>query len=180
VPREAMERRSLRSRPGPPPARRASASRCGGRRRSGRGRLRQSGGGGRPIKPPEAVKPPEPIKPQAPTLSPAEIHQKVAAFAADGKHLAAQGKWREARAKLSAALALDPANIPVKDVLDMVQTKIDEDQHLQDDFDSVKRAFADKDYENALRKLYRLPRDKGWETSIAISATPGSTGRSSA
>ena len=89
------------------------------------------------------------------------MHQKVAAFAADGKRLAAQGKWREARAKLSAALALDPANITVKDVLDMVQTKIDEDQHLQDDFDSVKRAFADKDYENALRKLYRLPRDKG-------------------
>ncbi|OLD65093.1 MAG: hypothetical protein AUI47_02900 [Acidobacteria bacterium 13_1_40CM_2_68_5] len=71
------------------------------------------------------------------------------------------GKWRESRAKLQAVLALDPANIEVKELADRVQAKIDDDQKLQDEFDSVKKLYADKDYENALRKLYRLPRDKG-------------------
>ncbi len=80
---------------------------------------------------------------------------------ADGRRLVAAGKWREARAKLSAAIALDPANFEAKDLLDRTQAKIDEDQRLLDDFDSAKKAFTDKDYENALRKYYRLPRDKG-------------------
>ncbi len=104
---------------------------------------------------------PQPIKPPTPALSPAEIRQKVAVFTADGRRLSAEGKWREARAKLSAALALDPANFDLKDLLDKVQAKLDEEQRLEDDFDAAKKAFNDKDYENALRKFYRLPRDKG-------------------
>jgi tetratricopeptide (TPR) repeat protein len=103
----------------------------------------------------------DPIKPPTPPMSPAEMHQKVAAYTIEGRQLSAQGRWREARARLSAALALDPANFDVKDLLDKAQAKIDEDQQLQDEFDSAKKAFADKDYETALRKFYRLPRDKG-------------------
>jgi len=104
----------------------------------------------------------EPIKPAAvPALSPEETRRKIATFTADGRRLAGERKWRESRAKLTAVLALDPANIEVKEILDQVQAKIDDDQKLQDEFDSVKSLMAEKDYENTLRKLYRLPRDKG-------------------
>ncbi|HEV8700557.1 MAG TPA: hypothetical protein VGV60_04725 [Candidatus Polarisedimenticolia bacterium] len=104
----------------------------------------------------------EPIKPPTvPALSPEEARRKIASFTADGRRLIAEGKWREARAKLNAVLALDPANIEVKELVDQAQTKIDDEQKLQDEFDSVKSLMAEKDYENALRKLYRLPRDKG-------------------
>lgn len=105
---------------------------------------------------------PEPIKPPSPPpLSPEEAKRRIASFTADGKRLMGLGKWREARAKLQAVLALDPANIEVKDLADKAQAKIDDEQQLQDEFDSVKKLYADKDYENALRKLYRLPRDRG-------------------
>ena len=104
----------------------------------------------------------EPIKPTTvPPLSKEEMQRKIATYTADGRRLMGLGKWREARAKLSAVLALDPANIEVKDLADKAQAKIDENQSLQDEFDSTKRLYAEKDYENALRKLYRLPRDKG-------------------
>jgi hypothetical protein len=104
----------------------------------------------------------EPIKPPTvPALSPEEARRKIASFTADGRRLIGEGKWREARAKLNAVLALDPANIEVKELADQAQTKIDDEQKLQDEFDSVKSLMAEKDYENALRKLYRLPRDKG-------------------
>ena len=104
----------------------------------------------------------EPIKPPSvPALSKEETQRRIAAYTADGRRLLGLGKWREARAKLNAVLALDPANIEVKDLADKAQAKIDDDQKLMDEFDSTKRLYADKDYENALRKLYRLPRDKG-------------------
>ncbi len=106
--------------------------------------------------------PTEPIKPPTPPpLPPEEAKRRITAYTADGRRLMGLGKWREARAKLQAVLALDPANIEVKDLVDKVQAKIDDEQQLQDEFDSVKRLYADKDYENALRKLYRLPRDRG-------------------
>ena len=89
------------------------------------------------------------------------MQRKIAAYTADGRRLIGVGKWREARAKLNAVLALDPANLEVKDLADKAQAKIDDEQQLQDEFDSTKKCFTDKDYENALRKLYRLPRDKG-------------------
>ncbi len=109
-----------------------------------------------------ALRSSEPIKPATvPALPKEEMQRRIAAYTADGRRLIGLGKWREARAKLNAVLALDPANIEVKDLADKAQAKIDEDQKLQDEFDSTKRLYADKDYENALRKLYRLPRDKG-------------------
>ena len=104
----------------------------------------------------------EPIKPTTvPALSQEEARRKIAVFTADGRRLMGLGKWREARAKLNAVLALDPANIEVKELVDQAQSRIDDEQKLQDEFDSVKSLMIEKDYENALRKLYRLPRDKG-------------------
>lgn len=104
----------------------------------------------------------EPIKPATvPALSPEEMRRKIAVYTADGRRLIGLGKWREARAKLTAVLALDPANIEVKELVDQAQAKIDDEQKLQDEFDSVKSLMVEKDYENALRKLYRLPRDRG-------------------
>ncbi len=129
----------------------------------------EAAGGIAPMETPEGSGPvevvpekPEPIKlPAPPPLSREEIRRKVTSFAEDGRRLIALGRWREARAKLSAALALDPANFEAKELLDQAQAKLDEEQHLQDDFTSVKRLIAEKDYENALRKLYRLPRNRG-------------------
>lgn len=113
----------------------------------------EAGGAGTPA-------PAAPIKPPVPALSPEEAHRKIAEYLAAGKQLIQAGKWREARAKLGAVLAIDPANFEAKGLSDTAQAKIEEDQHIYDDFESAKKFFADKDYENALRKFYRLPRDK--------------------
>jgi tetratricopeptide (TPR) repeat protein len=103
-----------------------------------------------------------PIKPAGTAqVSPEEARRKVAAYTADGQRLMKLGKWREARAKFNAVLALDPVNFDAKELADQVQAKIDDEQRLQDDFDSMKQLVEEKDYENALRKLYRLPRDRG-------------------
>jgi hypothetical protein len=110
------------------------------------------------------AKPPsnEPIKPaEQPALSPAEARRRVTTYMADGRRLMQTGKWREARAKLGAVLVLDPANLEAKELLDTAQEKIDAEQKILDEFESTRRLFNEKDYENALRKLYRLPRDKG-------------------
>ena len=104
----------------------------------------------------------EPIKPPTvPAISKEEMQRKIASYTADGRRLIGLRKWREARAKLNAVLALDPANIEVKELADQAQGRIDEEQKLQDEFYSTKQLYTEKDYENALRKLYRLPRDKG-------------------
>ncbi|HKB08635.1 MAG TPA: hypothetical protein VKF61_10180 [Candidatus Polarisedimenticolia bacterium] len=115
------------------------------------------------VPPPVAKIPPPsgPIKPPTPAMSKEEMQRKIAAYTADGRRLLGMGKWREARAQFNAVLALDPVNMEVKEMADKAQAKIDEDQALQNEFDSTKSAFTDKDYENALRLLYRLPRDKG-------------------
>jgi tetratricopeptide (TPR) repeat protein len=113
--------------------------------------------------PPIGVSRPEPIKPAGtpPPLSPVEIKRRLAYYSSDGRRLMSQGKLREARAKFNAALALDPANFELKELMDQVQAKLDEEQRLMDDFHSARQFYNDRDYENALRKLYRLPRDKG-------------------
>jgi tetratricopeptide (TPR) repeat protein len=103
-----------------------------------------------------------PIKPrEAPRLSPEETRRRIASYTADGRRLLALGKWREARAKFLAVLALDAANLDVKEMAAEAQAKIDDEQRLMNDMDSARQLVKDKDYENALRKLYRMPRDRG-------------------
>jgi Flp pilus assembly protein TadD len=94
-----------------------------------------------------------------PVRSPEEIRREVAQRMATGKRFEAESKWREARAEFAAALALDPVNFDCKELLDQMQAKVDEDTKVRGGLDEAKRAFADKDYQGALWKLYRLPRD---------------------
>ncbi|MFQ5876580.1 MAG: hypothetical protein ACE5JH_02645 [Acidobacteriota bacterium] len=96
-----------------------------------------------------------------PQLTPEEIGRRGAAHAGEGRRLLRQEKWREARAECLAALALDPVNFEVKELVDQVQAKIDEERRLQEGFESARKMFRDKDYQNCLWKLYRLPRDRG-------------------
>jgi predicted Zn-dependent protease len=87
------------------------------------------------------------------------LRREAARHLADGRRLMAGEKWQEARAELAAALALDPVNFECKEMLDQVQAKVDEEVKVTRDLDEARRAFADKDYQGALWKLYRLPRD---------------------
>src|SRR5439155_16747464 len=91
-----------------------------------------------------------------PPISPEEARRKVAAYLAEGRKLQAQGKWREAKDALDVAAALDPVNFEVKEVADQVQAKLEEAAKAKKEFDQAAALFADKDYQNALWKLYRL------------------------
>lgn len=94
-----------------------------------------------------------------PVRSPAEIRAEVVQRMANGRRFQSESKWQEARGEFAAALALDPVNFECKELLDQMQAKVDEDTKVRAGLDEAKRAFADKDYQGALWKLYRLPRD---------------------
>ncbi len=98
--------------------------------------------------------PPKPLPPE-------EVHRRVAAAVAEGRRLMAQQKWKEASTVLQAAVALDPFDFQIKELFDQAQGKLDEETRLNQDFKQAAALFADKDYQNALWKLYRLPRDRG-------------------
>ena len=102
----------------------------------------------------------EPAPAPAPARpSPEVLRREATRHLADGRRLMAAEKWQEARGELAAALALDPVNFECKEMLDQVQAKVDEEVKVTRDLDEARRAFADKDYQGALWKLYRLPRD---------------------
>jgi len=102
----------------------------------------------------------EPVPAPAPTRpSPEALRREAARHLADGRRLMAAEKWSEARSELAAALALDPVNFECKEMLDQVQAKVDEEVKVSRDLDEARHAFADKDYQASLWKLYRLPRD---------------------
>jgi tetratricopeptide (TPR) repeat protein len=105
---------------------------------------------------PPSVAPPPPPKP---VRSAAELRAEVAQHMALGRRFQAESKWQEARGEFAAAFALDPVNFECKELLDHMQAKVDEDTKVRGGLDEAKRAFADKDYQGALWKLYRLPRD---------------------
>jgi tetratricopeptide (TPR) repeat protein len=97
--------------------------------------------------------------PARPRPSAEALRREAVQHMSDGRRLMAAGKWQEARTALAAALALDPVNFECKELLDRVQVKVDEEVKVTRDLDEARRAFADKDYQAALWKLYRLPRD---------------------
>jgi hypothetical protein len=76
-----------------------------------------------------------------------------------GRRFQAESKWPEARGEFAAAFALDPVNFECKELLDQMQAKVDEDTKVRAGLEEAKHAFADKDYQGALWKLYRLPKD---------------------
>lgn len=111
--------------------------------------------------PPDGELTPEQIKPEPPLLSPAEKRRKVAVFRSKGERWLRRENWRAARAAFQAALALDPVNFEIKDLADRVQVRMDEEQKLQESFESARKLFDQGEYQDCLWKLYRLPRQKG-------------------
>jgi tetratricopeptide (TPR) repeat protein len=141
------------------------------------------------MEPPDEPLTPDQIKPEPPPMSPQEIRRKVASFRAEGQRLLQRQKWREARAVLQAALALDPVTFEIQELADQAEAKLEEERKLQASFDSAKRLFSDQDYQGCLWKLYRLPRDKGlgdinlfirnaWFNWAVVSMRAGDTGGS--
>src|SRR6185436_7600591 len=68
-------------------------------------------------------------------------------------------RWQDARRELAAALSLDPVNVECKQLLEQAQAKVDQETKVHQEYDDAKRLFQDKDYQGALWKLYRLPKD---------------------
>jgi len=119
----------------------------------------ETGPGAAPSETHAAVEPPPAPAPAPPRPSPEELRREATRHLADGRRLMAAQKWQEARTELAAALALDPVNFECKEMLDQVQSKVDEEVKVTRELDEARRAFADKDYQGCLWKLYRLPRD---------------------
>ena len=98
-----------------------------------------------------------------------EIRQETAQHLAAGKSFLAAERWQEARRELAAALALDPVNFECKELLEQAQAKVNQETKVTQDYDEARRLFQDKDYQGALWKLYRLPKDPRFgDVDVAI------------
>jgi tetratricopeptide (TPR) repeat protein len=93
-------------------------------------------------------------------LTPDQTRRDVARFSEEGRSLMQQGKYQDAVKAFSKALDLDPANMETKDQMDQASAKVLDQKKLEDDLQTAKEFFVEKDYESALRKFYRLPRDR--------------------
>ncbi|MEE8111410.1 MAG: tetratricopeptide repeat protein [Acidobacteriota bacterium] len=91
------------------------------------------------------------------SLSPAARKNQARDLIRSGKELYRKGDTQQAYEQLQAALILEPINFELKDLIDEIGIKIEEEKKAQREIDSARRAFDDFDYANALRKLYRLP-----------------------
>ncbi|HET8945509.1 MAG TPA: hypothetical protein VFQ07_00865, partial [Candidatus Polarisedimenticolia bacterium] len=88
-----------------------------------------------------------------------ELRAETAQHLNAGKAFLAQERWQDARRELAAALALDPVNFECKELLEKAQGKVDQETKVRQEYDEARRLFQDKDYQGALWKLYRLPKD---------------------
>lgn len=104
---------------------------------------------------PPAPAPQPPPRPK----SPEELRAEVAHHMSEGHRFVAAQKWREARDEFAAVIALDPVNFQAKELLDQSQVHVNEETKVRQDMDQARSAFDSKDYQGALWKLYRLPRD---------------------
>jgi hypothetical protein len=106
------------------------------------------------------TEPPPPVDTRATTaLSPQEVERRIAGHVSRGRRLLAREDWQGVKKEMRAAMALDPFNLQVRDLADRAQAKIDEQEKLLREFGEVRRMFDGKDYQGALWKLYRMPRD---------------------
>jgi tetratricopeptide (TPR) repeat protein len=101
---------------------------------------------------------PPPQPPPRPR-SPEELRAEVLRHMTEGRRMVAAEKWREARDEFAAVIALDPVNFEGKELLDQAQIRYDQEVKVRKDLDEAKSSFEDKNYQGALWKLYRLPRD---------------------
>jgi tetratricopeptide (TPR) repeat protein len=98
--------------------------------------------------------------PALPPPSPEEVHRQVGVLFTTGRAQMQRGAYAEASATFAKILDLDPANIEAKEQLDQAASKVQEQKKLEEDLQSGKQFFVEKDYESALRKFYRLPKDR--------------------
>jgi tetratricopeptide (TPR) repeat protein len=89
-----------------------------------------------------------------------DVRREMARLTEEGRSHLAKGRYPEAVKSFSAVLDLDPANIEAKEQLDQAASKVLEQKRLEEDLQTAKEFFVEKDYESALRKFYRLPRDR--------------------
>ena len=95
-----------------------------------------------------------------PSVSPEQTRLEIARHFEEGRSSLEKGRYQEAVKSFSRVLDLDPANLEAKQQLDDAVSKVLEQKRLEDDLQTAKEFFVEKDYESALRKFYRLPRDR--------------------
>ncbi len=98
--------------------------------------------------------------PSAVSPSPEQMQREIAGLFATGKSQIQKSDYEEAVATFSRILDLDPANLEAKEQLDRAAGKVQEQKKLEEDLQTGKQFFVEKDYESALRKFYRLPKDR--------------------
>jgi tetratricopeptide (TPR) repeat protein len=96
----------------------------------------------------------------APVLTPEQAQKEIAHLFESGKAHMQRGDYAEAAADFSSILELDPANIEAKANLDQAASRVQDKKRLEEDLQTAKEYFLEKDYESALRKFYRLPKDQ--------------------
>ena len=104
--------------------------------------------------------PGEALSRTAPSPSPEEMRREVARNFDEGRSFLQSGRYEEAVKSFSKILDLDPANLEAKQQMDEAVGRVLEQKRLEDDLQTAKEFFVEKDYESALRKFYRLPRDR--------------------
>ena len=95
-----------------------------------------------------------------PALTPEQAQKEIARLFDAGRSSLERGEYAEAAASFTKVLELDPANLDAKSNLDQAASRVQEQKRLQEDLQTAKEFFLEKDYESALRKFYRLPKDK--------------------
>ena len=90
-------------------------------------------------------------------LAPREIEREVRKRLANGTRLMVAGRWAEVLDEMRGAIAIDPGNMEVRGLADKAQARLDEHNHRVREFEQVRKLFEDREYQNALWKLYRLP-----------------------
>jgi tetratricopeptide (TPR) repeat protein len=95
-----------------------------------------------------------------PPPSPEQTRQEISRHFDEGRFSLERGRYQEAVRSFSRILDLDPANLEAKQQLDEAASKVLEQKRLEEDLQTAKEFFVEKDYESALRKFYRLPRDR--------------------
>jgi tetratricopeptide (TPR) repeat protein len=98
-----------------------------------------------------------------PVLSPEELKHEIASLFSKGREQMSREAYPDAVITFSKVLDLDPANLEAKEQLDHAAAWVLEQKRLEEDFQTAKQFFVEKDYESALRKFYRLPKDRKLE-----------------
>jgi len=92
-------------------------------------------------------------------LPPEQQRREISRHMVVGRGLMAATDYKGAAEEFSKILEIDPANLEAKEQLDQAASRVLEQRQLEQDLQTAKEFFVEKDYESALRKFYRLPRD---------------------